>query len=328
MGKKTTRDDQYFNIGAAAKMTGLTDHTIRVWERRYGAVVADRTANGRRRYTAADIEKLSLLKRLTDNGIAISQVAACGIDELRRRAAEMDAIASRDVPGRIRVAVVGEVLPERLHAETPDLAPVEIVLAGTEEERFIADLECITADVIVIETGSIDEDTAGRIDRFRSAGGGKSTRIVLAYHFGRRADAASLANRGIVLLRTPVTADELRSAAIRAVTEVPDVPRSRAPRVASGSPWIYEGEVAPRQFSQRQLANLMTVTSTIDCECPKHLAELVSDLSAFEVYSANCASRNEDDAALHRYLHRTSAEARSLIEAALKRVADAEGLSY
>ncbi len=326
MSKKATPDDRHFNIGAVAKMTGLTDHTIRVWERRYEAIVAERTATGRRRYTAADVEKLSLLKRLTDHGVAISQIAGCNIDELRRQAADIDAIAGHDLPERIRVAVVGELLPEQLHAATPDLAPVEIVLAETDEERFLADLDCVTADVIVMETGSLDQNTFERIDRY--AASGRTERIVLAYNFGRSRDAASLVNRGVVLLRTPVLADELRTAVIRAVTEKPGVPRSKPQRVATKGPWIYEGEAAPRQFSQRQIANLMTASSSIDCECPKHLAELVSDLSAFEVYSANCASRNEEDAALHRYLHRTTAEARSLVEAALKRVADAEGISY
>ena len=42
-------------IGAVARLTGLSDHTIRAWERRYGAVVARRAANGRRVYTEGDI---------------------------------------------------------------------------------------------------------------------------------------------------------------------------------------------------------------------------------------------------------------------------------
>ena len=66
----------------------------------------------------------------------------------------------------------------------------------------------------------------------------------------------------------------------------------------------------------------------MDCECPKHLVQLVSDLSAFEVYSDRCANRDDEDAALHRYLHRTTAEARALVESALEKLADAEGLSY
>ena len=64
-----------YGIGAVSKMTGLTDHTIRVWERRYEAVVADRTDTGRRLYSEDDVEKLTLLKRLTDGGVGISQVA-------------------------------------------------------------------------------------------------------------------------------------------------------------------------------------------------------------------------------------------------------------
>ena len=36
----------------------------------------------------------------------------------------------------------------------------------------------------------------------------------------------------------------------------------------------------------------------------------------------------EEDAALHRYLHQTTAQARALIEVALQRVAEAEGLEY
>ena len=68
-------DPRLYGIGAVARLTGLTDHTIRVWERRYAAVVTARAPNGRRQYTEADVHKLSLLKLLTEHGIAISRVA-------------------------------------------------------------------------------------------------------------------------------------------------------------------------------------------------------------------------------------------------------------
>ena len=48
----------------------------------------------------------------------------------------------------------------------------------------------------------------------------------------------------------------------------------------------------------------------------------------FEIYSAQCENRDDDDAALHRYLHQVTAQARSLIEEALERVAAAEGIEY
>ncbi len=87
-----------------------------------------------------------------------------------------------------------------------------------------------------------------------------------------------------------------------------------------------EEPIQPRLFTQQQLSSLAQVSSTIECECPQHLAQLVGALSAFEIYSSNCANRNDEDAALHQYLHRTTAHARALIERALQRVAREEGL--
>jgi len=66
--------------------------------------------------------------------------------------------------------------------------------------------------------------------------------------------------------------------------------------------------------------------TTVACECPKHLAELLIQLGQFEAYSAECASRDAQDAALHRHLQRVSGQARLLLEDALARVAEAEGL--
>ena len=44
---------------------------------------------------------------------------------------------------------------------------------------------------------------------------------------------------------------------------------------------------------------------------------MVKDLVAFEIYSAECENENEQDAALHNYLHATSAQARSMLEEAM-----------
>ncbi len=62
------------------------------------------------------------------------------------------------------------------------------------------------------------------------------------------------------------------------------------------------------------------------CACPRHVAELLTQLSRFEAYSAGCAHRHAADAALHAFLGRVAAEARSRFETALERVALHEGL--
>lgn len=72
-----------YHIGAVAKLTGVSTHTIRVWERRYGAVSPRRSPGGTREYTEDDVDKLTLLKTLTDADHSIGQIAGLSVDELR-----------------------------------------------------------------------------------------------------------------------------------------------------------------------------------------------------------------------------------------------------
>lgn len=72
-----------YPIGTVARVTGLSTHTLRVWERRYGVVVPARTRGGMRAYSDADIDKLLLLKRLTVLGHPIGHIAHLPLDELR-----------------------------------------------------------------------------------------------------------------------------------------------------------------------------------------------------------------------------------------------------
>lgn len=72
-----------YQIGTVARVTGLSTHTIRVWERRYAVVEPARTPGGSRVYSDADVAKLRLLKRLTDDGHSIGRIAHLSEPELR-----------------------------------------------------------------------------------------------------------------------------------------------------------------------------------------------------------------------------------------------------
>jgi len=82
---------------------------------------------------------------------------------------------------------------------------------------------------------------------------------------------------------------------------------------------------APR-FDEATLAALDASATSMYCECPSHVVELLRSVSAFERYSAECTSRSPADAELHRYLERVAGTLRTLLEEALERVARAEGL--
>jgi DNA-binding transcriptional MerR regulator len=322
----TSKNDHRYGIGAVARLTGLSDHTIRVWERRYGAVVAERAANGRRVYCPADVEKLGLLKALTDQGLAIGQIAADSLEALRERVRDLGEIVQARVPEHVGVAVLGDFLQRQVAAYERDVAPVEFTVADNNRDSFVADLARHEVDVVAIESPVLDADAIGQLQELMAIADGAHG--ILVYSFGRARDVARASDARIVTLRAPIDIDELRAAVLR--TYQPPASRARVADadVTRNSEWQFSGPVAPRRFTSRQLSTLAHASTAIDCECPHHLAQLVGDLTAFEIYSAQCANRDDEDAALHRYLHQTTAQARALIESALERVAEAEGIEY
>lgn len=67
--------DSLYPMRVVTRLTGLSAHTIRVWERRYGAVTPVRTGGNSRRYSAEDVRRLGLLKEATDLGYKIMNLA-------------------------------------------------------------------------------------------------------------------------------------------------------------------------------------------------------------------------------------------------------------
>ena len=62
-------------IRVVARRTGLSQHTIRAWERRYSALTPSRTATNRRLYSEMDISRLKLLKQAVAEGHSIGRIA-------------------------------------------------------------------------------------------------------------------------------------------------------------------------------------------------------------------------------------------------------------
>jgi len=71
-----------YTIRYVSQRTGLTPHVIRAWEKRYQAVVPQRSPKNRRLYCEEDIQRLQLLNKLTEAGHSISQIAPLDSKEL------------------------------------------------------------------------------------------------------------------------------------------------------------------------------------------------------------------------------------------------------
>ncbi len=71
-------------IAAAARQTGLSAHTLRAWERRYGFPAPRRAASGERLYSAEQVARLALLRSLVERGHRPAQIARLSMAELER----------------------------------------------------------------------------------------------------------------------------------------------------------------------------------------------------------------------------------------------------
>lgn len=70
------------SIKVVARKTGLSPHLIRAWEKRYATIRPERNDGNRRLYTAEEVERLSLLKRATDAGHSIGDIAQLPTERL------------------------------------------------------------------------------------------------------------------------------------------------------------------------------------------------------------------------------------------------------
>jgi MerR family transcriptional regulator, light-induced transcriptional regulator len=88
--------DAQYSMRVVTRLTGLSPDTIRAWERRYDAVVPDRTDGNTRRYSAEDVRRLALLKEATHRGYRIGDIARLGEEELRGLTDAEEALAIED----------------------------------------------------------------------------------------------------------------------------------------------------------------------------------------------------------------------------------------
>ena len=108
-----------YPIRYVSQHTGLTPHVIRAWEKRYQAVVPHRSPKNRRLYSDGDIQRLQLLKTITDAGHNISHVArldATELSDLARRAVSKAPMTRDSDGGLLRLPDYNDYLKRCLSA--------------------------------------------------------------------------------------------------------------------------------------------------------------------------------------------------------------------
>jgi len=319
-----TKPGPSYRTGAAARLAGMPVETLRVWERRYGVVGGSVGPRGRRLYSALDVGRLALIKQLVDLGSPIGTIANLPFSVLREMRHAADAAlegrgaAREDLTTPVRVALVGAAAaadPGADHAHGPNL---EIVARCATSAEASEALRGVTADVLAIELPALQRDAIAQVDELVGTVGAR--RAVVAYRFAAAETLRTLRDRGHLVVRAPLDVVELALLCAEAAGfDSPRSPGMSAP--------LLTGAVPGRRFDELALARVARAPTKLACECPRHVAELLLGLGAFERYSGDCENRNPGDAELHRYLQRTAGFARALLEDALARIAEADGLA-
>ena len=313
--------------GAAARIAGIPVATLRVWERRYSVVGPARAASGQRLYAPHDVERLVLVKQLVDLGHSIGTIAGSSLASLRALAAARvgragDGAAAALPAPTMALAIVGRSLARRLQSGAGQRAAAWAGASVTASYDDLAQALAALGDGAVpvqalwVQVPSLQPDVAERVLRLADGwpSPGHAPRVVVVYGFAPEPVLQRLRAAGIELHRDPLAPSELRAllASGGGAPPAPTPLRSPAP---------------PHRFDDDALARFAAISSTVACECPRHVAELVMQLSAFEAYSTDCTDRSPADAQLHTYLADVAGSARALFEQALERIALAEGLA-
>ncbi|MEM7600717.1 MAG: MerR family transcriptional regulator [Verrucomicrobiota bacterium] len=324
--------DAQIDISTVARLTGLTAANIRMWEKRYQVVEPARTESGRRLYTERDVQRLTLLKSLSDHGHPIRTTSSLSEEQLEdhikkemlgREERHLEEGAAPPA-GKCRLMVVGNQFVSMLRREGTNLNGTATI--GEFDDLESAEAAPLTGsvDLLIVECPTFFLDTAERVQRLLDLN--HALRAIVIYHYAQNKTLERMDQSisRITAIRGPITLSELR---IASAADIALANRFKATPVDSAPPPRTVTEDIPkRAFSDKQIAEVSQISSAIECECPQHLASLLTSLVGFESYSRECESRNLADAKVHSYLHRTTAHARAMVEDALKVLVEFEGI--
>ncbi|MFN3832154.1 MAG: MerR family transcriptional regulator [Allorhizobium sp.] len=79
---KAEKQVEFIGLAETLSRSGVSKVLLHAWERRYGMAPAERSPTGRRFYTRDQVERLRLLKSLSDNGHRIGSLVALSTDSL------------------------------------------------------------------------------------------------------------------------------------------------------------------------------------------------------------------------------------------------------
>ena len=312
-------------IGAISSLSGVPTPTLRVWELRYGTFSPYKSPGQHRLYTDDDVLRATLLKRLTERGHAISSLAHLSSQELNAlltqgQDANRSRAGARPMGQPASMVVVGVPLASRIESKKFTLSFIDQDIKVTNIFNDLTHALASTFErqvpFLLVKANSLHAGI--QIDIHRLAQNCKAIQVIVLYSFGQENVIQVMKRSGMIVRKEPSSDAELAdliNSALLVGTE----------KESTGL--VVGSLIPPRKYSELTLTRVANISTNVLCECPRHVAEIITQLANFEQYSHECLNKSSEDAHLHAYLSAVSGSARALFESALEMVANHEGIA-
>jgi DNA-binding transcriptional MerR regulator len=317
-------DSPVHKIGAVSSLSGVPTPTLRIWEIRYETFAPHKTQSRHRLYTDDDVLKATLLKRLTEQGHAISNIAKLSSNALnnllqQQQTSNQSQLRVSSHNRTVSLAVVGLTLAGRIESKKFTLSFNNNSIRVTDIFNDLSDALGSQfqqqPEILMVKVNSLHAGVDLEIHKL--AQNCQALQVIVLYNFGQEKVVDTLKMCGMLVRREPIPDSELADLinSVLLVDTTQNVSTLKA------------GTIIPqRKFSDSTLMRVAGISSNVLCECPRHVAEIISQLTSFEQYSHECLNKSSEDAHLHAYLSSVSGSARALFETALEMVAKHEGI--
>ncbi|AKJ00860.1 hypothetical protein ATI61_112121 [Archangium gephyra] len=217
----------------------------------------------------------------------------------------------------VKLALLGDTYPSQLQANPQAMRDLEVVWVGSSLEAFRAEVPALRPQVLALDFVDLGKVPERLVPELLSLTG--AAHAVVSYRLTHHGMLQALTSQRIRFVQGPLPLSLLRTHVHRALEEARQARRQEVPQGPAQTP-------KPPRFTHEQLGRLLEVVATVKCECPNHLAQLISGLRAFEEYSKDCESRDEKDQRMHALLYRQTAVAREAMEDGLLALLEHENI--
>ncbi|MBV1906620.1 MAG: MerR family transcriptional regulator [Pseudomonadales bacterium] len=304
-------DQELYRIGTVSKLTGISPECLRAWERRYNLQPAQKSGKTRF-YSHEQLQNLNKIKTLIQKGHPISSLANLNTAQLNARLTPVQELSGIFNPVQAysarlpQIGLIGTnlLILEQENGETDRL---EVAQRWHNVTEFLNSRpnQINSLHTVVLYSPTLNPEEISTTMALIP-----DLRVIVVYQYASPQRIDELKSQGAPLLAWPISWDQLISICVKS-TEFGQ----------------QAGKSAPRRFDDSELLSIAYKAKQLGDDSPRHLVTLISDLNAYELYTAEHILESPDEAELLSRIREDVSFARAQLERSLGDVLATKSIS-